>query len=172
MLVDVQYLRFGREIQSIAENLQQLENVIKHANSQRPRRPWGRDDECCVPLQPVAHAVGDFKKTLEECEGLLADNERFQRDSAGFIDNVVWHLSTQQDVDILRERVHFHSTKVLFSSLQRLHLKLTGIAPDFDETVRNVSHTGHCARISLAKFVKTTPPRDPSRTAGVERRHL
>lgn len=56
--------------------------------------------------------MGDFKQTLDECKKLLDDHERFQRDAAGFVDNVVWHVSTQRDVDILRERVHFHSTKV------------------------------------------------------------
>ena len=106
-------MKFGREIESFNESLLQLEAVIKHANDQRPRRPWRtRDDECRVALHPVAQAVGDFKQTLDECKKLLDDHERFQRDAAGFVDNVVWHVSTQRDVDILRERVHFHSTKV------------------------------------------------------------
>ena len=110
---DVLYLRFGGEIKSFANNLQQLVAVIEHANSQRPQRPWrDPDDECQVALQPVSEAVGDFRKTLKECEKLLGDNERFRRDRAGFVDNVVWHMSTQRDVDSLRERVHFHSTKV------------------------------------------------------------
>ncbi|KAL9046609.1 MAG: hypothetical protein Q9214_000594 [Letrouitia sp. 1 TL-2023] len=103
---DVQYLRFGREIQSLADILQQIEAVIKHANSQRPRRPWhNHDDECRLALQPVSQAVGDFAKSLSDCEKLLNDHERFQRDAAGFIDNVIWHISTQQDVEVLRERL-------------------------------------------------------------------
>ena len=112
-LADVLYLRFGREIKSFANNLQQLVAIIEHANSQRPQRPWrDPDDDCRVALQPVSEAVGDFRSTLKECEKLLDDNERFRRDRAGFVDNVVWHMSTQRDVDNLRERVHFHSTKV------------------------------------------------------------
>lgn len=56
--------------------------------------------------------MGDFKQTLDECKKLLDDHARFQRDEAGFVDNVIWHVSTQRDVDSLRERVLFHSTKV------------------------------------------------------------
>ncbi|KAG6999498.1 hypothetical protein G7Y79_00034g069210 [Physcia stellaris] len=111
---DVLYLKFGRELESFTETLQQLVTIIKHANGQRPRRPWGYpDDECRVALHPVSQAIGDFRKTIADCERLLNDNERFQRDSAGFVDNVVWHLSTQRDVEILRERIHFHKTKLL-----------------------------------------------------------
>ncbi|KAL9123885.1 MAG: hypothetical protein Q9217_006727, partial [Psora testacea] len=110
----VLYLRFGREIESLAENLQQLEAVIKHANSKRPRRPWrDHDEDCRSALQPLSQATGHFQKTLEECQKLLSDHERFQRDSAGFVDNVLWHMGTQRDVDILRERIHFHTTKLL-----------------------------------------------------------
>lgn len=110
---DILYLRFGREIESFSDNLKQLEAVVNQTNRQRPRRTWRNpDDECRLALQPVSQAVGDFRKTLEECEKLLNDHERFRRDEAGFVDNVVWHLSTQRDVDILRERVQFHTTKV------------------------------------------------------------
>ncbi|KAI4256860.1 MAG: hypothetical protein L6R42_005986 [Xanthoria sp. 1 TBL-2021] len=107
----------SREIQSFAENLQQLEAVVDNANRQRPPRRYGNSEhECRIALQPVSQAVGDFKKTLDECEKLLNDHERFRRDTAGFVDNVVWHVSTQRDCDILRERVQFHATKLLIVS--------------------------------------------------------
>ncbi|KAL8885843.1 MAG: hypothetical protein Q9215_006354 [Flavoplaca cf. flavocitrina] len=106
--------QFGREIESFCENLKQLEAVINNANLQRPRRRWGNpDQDSRVALQPVCQAVGDFRKTLDECETLLNDHERFRRNTAGFVDNVVWHVSTQRDVEILRGRVQFHATKLL-----------------------------------------------------------
>ena len=130
---DVLYLKFGREIESFNDSLLQLEAIIKHANGQRPRRPWRtHDDECRVALYPVAQAVGDFKQTLDECKKLLDDHERFQRDAAGFVDNVVWHLSTQRDVDVLRERVHFHATKVSAT-----------ISDPFNIRVLMITATGH-----------------------------
>ncbi|KAI4283343.1 MAG: hypothetical protein L6R38_002229 [Xanthoria sp. 2 TBL-2021] len=107
----------SREIQSFADNLQQLEAVVNNANRQRPRRRWANPEhECRIALEPVSQAVGDFRKTLDECETLLNDQERFRRDTAGFVDNVVWHVSTQRDCDILRERVQFHATKLLIVS--------------------------------------------------------
>ncbi|KAL8975099.1 MAG: hypothetical protein Q9197_000678 [Variospora fuerteventurae] len=137
---DILYLRFGREIESFTESLQQLEAVIDHANRQRPRRPWRtHDDECRHALQPLSQLVGDFKKTLDECEKLLNDHERFQRDTAGFVDNVVWHVSTQRDVDILRERVHFHTTKLLVVSKPFEIQLLVEIRRDLQELRRDVS---------------------------------
>ena len=138
---DVLYHKFGRELESFTETLQQLVTIIKHANGQRPRRPWGYpDDECRVALHPVSQAIGDFRKTIADCERLLNDNERFQRDSAGFVDNVVWHLSTQRDVEILRERVHFHKTKVRNEGCQStLDRELTLLAPSDHEAFRDVS---------------------------------
>ncbi|KAL9034636.1 MAG: hypothetical protein Q9180_005293 [Flavoplaca navasiana] len=110
---DILYLQFGREIEFLSESLKQLEAVINNANLQRPRRRWGNpDQESRVALLPVCQAVGDFRKTLDECEKLLNDHERFRRNTAGFVDNVVWHVSTQRDVEILRSRVQFHATKL------------------------------------------------------------
>lgn len=107
------YLRFGKEIQSFTENLQQLDAVIEHADSKRVRPPQSTPkDEWQLALQPMAQAVGDFEKTLDECKKLLDDNETFERDSAGFVNNVVWGMWTRRDVDILRDRVHFHLIKV------------------------------------------------------------
>lgn len=88
----------------------------------------------------MSQAIGDFRKTIADCEKLLSDNERFQRDSAGFVDNVVWHLSTQRDVEILRERIHFHGTKVCNECCQStLDRELTVLAPSDHEAFRDVS---------------------------------
>ena len=141
ILTDVLYLRFGGEIKSFRKNLQQLLAIIEHANSQRPQRPWrDPDDECQTALQPVSEAVGPFRKTLKECEQLLNDNERFQRDQAGFVDNVIWHMSTQRDVDVLRERIHFHSTKVTFVSSfgKEMQSRLIEAATNLDQAIRDV----------------------------------
>ena len=93
-----------------------------------------------MALHPVSQAIGDFRKTLADCEKLLNDNSRFQRDSAGFVDNVVWHLSTQRDVDILRERIRFHGTKVRNESCRStLDRGLIVLAPSDHEAFRDVS---------------------------------
>ena len=58
--------------------------------------------------------IGDFEQTLHDCEVLLGDKHRFQRSPTGFVRNVVWHTSTQRDVEKLRQRVHFHMIKIGF----------------------------------------------------------
>ncbi|KAL9009118.1 MAG: hypothetical protein Q9173_005830 [Seirophora scorigena] len=138
--VDILYRRFGREIELFTESLQKLEAVIDHANRQRPRRPFrNHNDNCRQALQPLSQLVGDFKTTLDECEQLLNDHERFKRDPAGFVDNVVWHVSTQRDVDILSERVHFHATKLLVVSKPfETHLLLE-ICRELQDLRRDVS---------------------------------
>ena len=124
--IDVQYLRFGREIQSFASNLQSVVEVTENATEKRPPRRWGNhDNEYRQALEPLTKAVGDFQATIKECQKLLNDHNRFQRNAAGFIDNVQWHMGTQRDVDILRERVQFHSTKLLVLTKPfELHLLL------------------------------------------------
>ncbi|CAL8584243.1 hypothetical protein XPA_009848 [Xanthoria parietina] len=159
---DILYLRFGREIQSFAENLQQLEAVVDNANRQRPPRRWGNpDSECRVALEPVSQAVGDFQKTLAECEKLLGDHERFRRDAAGFVDNVVWHLSTQRDVDLLRERVQFHATKLLIVSKPfEVHLLLE-IRRELQDLRRDVSEI----KGLLVDLLRNEDPLGPLNTA-------
>ncbi|KAL8644728.1 MAG: hypothetical protein Q9226_007618, partial [Calogaya cf. arnoldii] len=134
------YLKFGREVESFGENLQQLEAVINNANRQRPRRRYGNPDhDTRVALQPVSQAVGDFKTTLDECEKLLNDHDRFRRDTAGFVDNVVWHVSTQRDVEVLRERVQFHATKTPFANRITEVTNSGCVAAHSHQTLRDVS---------------------------------
>ena len=137
---DVLYLRFGREIESFAKNLRQLIDVAENAIEKRPRRAWGNhNDDCRQALLPLLQAVGDFQATLAECQKLLSDRNRFQRDVAGFIDNVQWHTGTQKAVDELRDRVQFHSTKLLVLTKPfELHLLLE-IRRELQELRREVA---------------------------------
>lgn len=113
---DVKYLQFGRDIRSLGESLQRLEKIINNAEGQRPtRRPWHTDaDHFGAALETLPEVTGDFPRTLKECEIVLNDHSKFHRSSAGFIDNIVWWSGTEGLVNNLRERVHFHVTKVSF----------------------------------------------------------
>lgn len=105
---DVQYLQFGNEIQSLGQNLTRLNNIFEDQS----RGPRWRGSAHGLGLE-LSDLTGDFRKTLEECEKLLNDRERFHRDRAGFVDNVRWWVGgTEAKVKTLRERVHFHSAKV------------------------------------------------------------
>ncbi|KAI4166587.1 MAG: hypothetical protein LQ343_007923 [Gyalolechia ehrenbergii] len=109
----IQYFNFGQDIEALAKTLQRLEEIITQADSQRQQRPWQRpDNEYRTALQPVGEAAGNFKKTLEDCQTLLANNTRYGRNAANFVDNVQWSLGAERDVNVLRDRVRFHLIKL------------------------------------------------------------
>jgi hypothetical protein len=78
--------------------------------------------------------LGDFRKTIEDCDVLLKDKSRFRRDSAGFVRNIQWNLMVAEQVRRLRERVAFHSIKML-KVVKPLEIKLFS---DLQQEVLNV----------------------------------
>ena len=78
-------------------------------------RPWLPHDTAQVrsTLKPLPDLTGDFVKTLKACERLLSDNSKFQHNAAGFVDNVRWWLGVESEVEVLKERIRFHTTKIL-----------------------------------------------------------
>lgn len=112
---DIKYLQFGKDIKALADNLQQLERIFSHAFNSNQDRPWQRNRRELSPsLKPLLDITGDFNATLQECNTLLSDRKRFGRSSSNYVDNVLWWASTEKDVNALRERVHFHVTKIFF----------------------------------------------------------
>ncbi|MCJ1348194.1 hypothetical protein MMC31_006425 [Peltigera leucophlebia] len=125
---DVRYFEFGKEIQTLAESLEQLIEVTENAWKQqnagrqrqpRPLRPWGvaRQEEQRGPeaeLKSLREVTGDFSLTLNDCDALLRNQHKFHRDQAGFVDNVFWHASTESEISNLKERVRLHIAKMSF----------------------------------------------------------
>ncbi len=97
----------------MADSLKRLENIVNNAHSQHPRRPWHKDAHHIGP-NTLQEVTGDFLATLNECQALLEDNSKFRRSTANFVDNVIWWSATERDVTSLKERVHFHVTKITF----------------------------------------------------------
>ena len=118
--LDLKYLRFGREIQSLGQSLRQLEQITDNARKDRitglsASEERGEEDNLYrVQLQPLSDVTGDFQETLEECNTLLNNHKYFRRNAANFIDNVIWHTTVERDIAVLTERLQFHVTKVLF----------------------------------------------------------
>ena len=80
----------------------------------------------------------DQRRTLRDCEAFLNDNTRFQR-SAGFVNNVFWRTSTERDVNSLRQRVHFHMTKINFIAKPFEYQLLLGIHRELQRLRRDVA---------------------------------
>ena len=86
-----------------------------------------------------------------DCDALLKDNTKFRRSPANFVDNVVWHASTERVVNDLRKRLHVHMTKVSLIT-KPLEMKLL-----FD-----IHHQQQQLTMQMAAIRSVLPP-DPGR---------
>ena len=71
-----------------------------------------RFEEDVTAVNTLSEIVGDFKQTLRDCDSLLKDKSKYKSSPANLVDNVVWHASTERDVNSLTKRLQFHMTKV------------------------------------------------------------
>lgn len=60
------------------------------------------------------HIAGDFLETLKTCRRFLDDHIGLNKNRAGFIQNVVWALVIQQQVDDLRSQLQFHTQALVW----------------------------------------------------------
>ena len=139
--IDVKYLQFGRDINSLGSSLQRLESIIKNALEQSPEKSWRREtgSTTATILNTLSEVTGDFKRTLHDCEKLLSDNSKFQRSATSFVDNVVWHSSTERVVNHLRQRVKFHLIKINFIAKPFELQLLIGIRRELQQVKKDVA---------------------------------
>lgn len=121
----------------MADGLKRLEKIIENADRQHPQRPWHKGIKHAGP-NTLQEVTGDFLQTLHECQTLLDDNSKFRRSSSNFIDNVMWWSATESEVNSLRERVHFHVTKVTFIARPFEAQLLLGIRRELQHLRRDV----------------------------------
>ena len=134
-------MQFGRDISSLGSSLRRLESIIKNAEEQCPEKPWRReaDNTTATILNTLSEVAGDFNRTLHDCEKLLSDNSKFQRSATSFVDNVVWHSSTERVVNHLRQRVNFHLTKLNFIAKPFELQLLLGIHRELQQVKKDVA---------------------------------
>ncbi len=159
--IDVKYLQFGRDISSLGSSLQRLESIIKNAEEQSPEKPWRReaDSTTATILNTLSEVTGDFKRTLHDCEKLLSDNSKFQRSATSFVDNVVWHSSTERVVNHLRQRVNFHLTKVNFVAKPFELQLLVGIHRELQQVKKDVAALKGVLIPDTAQSINSTSPK-------------
>ncbi|KAK3314223.1 hypothetical protein B0H66DRAFT_484221 [Apodospora peruviana] len=110
---DRQYMEFGGDVRNLAESLEQLSSVIARANDAFRNHGllppanlgWAWDEET------LREIIGDYEATLNECIRLLDDNRSYMA-TTGPTQNVVWNMFVQPNVEILRKRILFHSSKI------------------------------------------------------------
>ncbi len=107
--IDQQYIDFGISIKGLAQNLRNVEGIIRNANeglrSHSLRKPvWD--------LEELEDIVGDYEKTLRECDGLLSRESSFQK-RHGFVYNIMWNVRIEPEIARLKDSITFHKLKVL-----------------------------------------------------------
>ena len=138
-----------------------MESIIKNAEEQSPERTWRReaDSTTATILNTLSEVTGDFRRTLNDCEKLLSDNSKFQRSATSFVDNVVWHSSTERVVNHLRRRVNFHLTKVNFVAKPFELQLLLGIHRELQQVKKDVAALKGVLIPNTAQLIHPTSPK-------------
>ena len=134
--IDIKYAQFGEEIRTLASSLKQLDEIVANADGQCPQGFRFVDR---ATVNALSQVTGDFLQTVQDCKRLLDDNSRFKRTAANCVDNVIWHASTERDVNNLRQRVLFHQTKVNFIAKPFEYQLLLGISKHTNRQYQHVN---------------------------------
>ena len=95
----------------MGNGLNRLKDVVEAAERQYPRREWQTHAHHFDEREIIwGQVTGDFYKTLQECEDLVARHGRNGRTRA--FANLNWGFSTESQVDNLLAKIKFHITKV------------------------------------------------------------
>lgn len=119
-----QYIEFGVAIQNLGKNLEKVKKVTENARDQLQRdRLQSFDDDELLDTKSLDQILGNYNRTLADCERLLRDKAKFRHDSRNFVLNIVWNVEVEPEVTRLRERLAFHNVKILMV-LKPLEMKM------------------------------------------------
>ncbi|KAH8590512.1 hypothetical protein B0O99DRAFT_304096 [Bisporella sp. PMI_857] len=111
------YHEFGDNINGLACNLDNLQKIVgylaENNNGQFLDSSY---------MTSLADIIGDYGKTLQDCENFLKDKERFSW-QGDFVNNIVWNFSIALEVQTLNDRVAFFNIK-LGTVLETLDLRI------------------------------------------------
>ncbi|KAI6812989.1 hypothetical protein KC350_g11705, partial [Hortaea werneckii] len=140
---DYRYRNFQEDIFNFRRLLQRLNQSLRRAQRRYLDRGPNLGLEPYDPLESDFEderkaIVGDFLETLNQCDSLLKENQRYRAEAgqrSGPLLNLQWNLTQQeQRVDDLRRRLHFHTEKIRFV-IDRLQLDLL---TDLDATANDL----------------------------------
>ncbi|KAG0651288.1 hypothetical protein D0Z07_1586 [Hyphodiscus hymeniophilus] len=105
---DDRYNQFGNDVRGLQARLNELERALRKALEQNEHV-----DLYAVDLgRDTKELVGDFTRTLKQCEEILRKHVSLRRNRAGFIQSVIWATTAQDKVDALRRQIQFHTQKI------------------------------------------------------------
>ncbi|KAK0389709.1 hypothetical protein NLU13_3282 [Sarocladium strictum] len=111
-----QYNEFFRDVEQLAQSLEDLAGVVKTARQSftsrcltPPPATFGWDRDTLLDI------IGDFDATLRECYRLIKQNKSYAAASGpimGPLANVRWNAMVMPSVDRLRQRLLMHQAKI------------------------------------------------------------
>lgn len=105
------YKEFFEDLGGLGNNLKTLTDVVNGA-TRRLRQEGPGDAVARWDPRSLYQIIGDYNATLNECEELIAANERYNK-SSNLFRNIEWNVLVQPKVDQLRQRIALHNAKVL-----------------------------------------------------------
>jgi hypothetical protein len=131
-------------VRNLAENLTNIERVIENAKATWTQQSIRLVRSRVSPqpkewdLSSLREIIGDYHKTLIDCQKLLEENHEFRR-NRNFAYNIEWNVVIQPKVEHLRKRLEFHNSKILIL-LRPLELNLlSDIHRDLAERINAVA---------------------------------
>jgi hypothetical protein len=114
--LDRRYKEFAEDVKSFANNLELISGVVETAQRQTSRTSQTSlllsPSQATSGLRTTNRILGDFNKTLEDCDLLLRDERHFELKD-GFVHNIRYYNEVDPKVQRLRERIAFHNIKVM-----------------------------------------------------------
>lgn len=106
-----QYREFGEDVHRFLNNLLVLRGVLERAQNESEGL-IGFDE--FGGLKNLNEILGDYRKTLSDCETLLLNRKHFEYRN-GIIDSMRWNATVAKEISDLRYRIHIHNLKVSIS---------------------------------------------------------
>jgi hypothetical protein len=138
--IEVLYNEFGENVKHLELNLRDLQKIIESisTNGMTQRLDLVYFDSLC-------DIIGDYRRTLEDCDNLLRDKAKF-RWRGDFIHNIIWNYTVALDIQGLKDRLAYLNIKIL-TMLKTLDL---GMAQQLSINIFRI-HRDLASRIDAAR---------------------
>lgn len=105
------YVEFGNNINGLAQILYKVQEVVKEVTNPADGQQSNSTLTTVWDTADFSEIVGDYLKTLKECEDLLHRKKNFDRQN-GFVRAAVWNSRIEPEISHLNDRLSYHSLKV------------------------------------------------------------
>jgi hypothetical protein len=113
---DSRYTEFKQDLHFFEQHLLRLKNVFDTAAEQLEHQDmiWDHDRKSRYfnLRRDSRELIGDFGATIDECKSLLTRYSAFDIRRSSALESGIWHLSAQDEVNELKNRLKFHAHKI------------------------------------------------------------